>query len=129
MDKKVMIVDDEPDVLESLKIVLERNQYEVITAVSGEDCLHKIENGYKGIILMDLMMPGLDGWDTINEIVNRGHIRDVAISVITGKGTRDSRKMSFLASYILDYLTKPLDIDRLIASVERSAKYFYSRYN
>ena len=129
MDKKVMIVDDEPDVLQSLKIVFEKNNYDVITVSSGKDCIHQVENGYKGIILIDLMMPGLDGWDTINEIVNRGYIKNVAISIITGKGTRDYQKMSYLASYIIDYLTKPINIDRLIASVEKSMRYFYTNYN
>jgi DNA-binding response OmpR family regulator len=127
MDKKVMIVDDEPDILLSLKTVLERNNYDVVAVSSGEDCLNKIENGYKGIILIDLMMPGMDGWDTINEIVNRGYIKDVAISIITGKGTKDYQKMSSLFSYIFDYLTKPINIDRLIASIEKSINYYYSK--
>ena len=129
MDKKVMIVDDEPDVLNSLKTVFERYHYDVITVSSGEDCLIEIENGYKGIILMDLMMPGMDGWDTINEIVNRGYIKDVAISIITGKGTKDYQKMSSLGSYIFDYLAKPLNIDMLISSVEKCMRYFYSKCN
>lgn len=129
MAKKVMIVDDEPDVLLSLKTVFERNQYEVVSVSSGKDCLRELEKGYKGIILIDLMMPGMDGWDTINEIVNRGFINDVAISIITGKGTKDFHNMNLLGSYIFDYLTKPFDIDRLIVSVEKSMKHFYSKYN
>jgi DNA-binding response OmpR family regulator len=73
------------------------------------------------------MMPDMDGWDTINEIVNSGHIKDVAISVITGKGTKDFQKMSMLGSYIMDYLTKPVDINVLIKSLERSIKYLNSK--
>jgi DNA-binding response OmpR family regulator len=129
MDKKVMIVDDEPDVLFSLKTVLERYDYDVLAVSSGEDCLLEIENGYKGIILIDLMMPGLAGWDTINEIVNRGYIKDVAISIIKGKGAKDYQKMNLLGSFIFDYLVKPIDINNLIDSVEKCARFFYSRYN
>lgn len=112
-----------------LKLFFERNHYDVTTVSSGEDCLHEIENGYKGIILIDLMMPGMDGWDTINEIVNRGYIKDVSISIITGIGAKNYQKMSSLGSYIFDYLTKPIDINNLITSIEKCTRYFYSKYN
>ena len=129
MDKKVMIVDDEPDILTSLKLVLERQNYEVITATNGRECLKQLEKGFKGIILMDLMMPKMDGWDTINEIVQRGYIDNVAISIITGKGTKDFQKMSSLGSYVFDYLAKPLDVVKLISSVERCNTYYYKKNN
>jgi len=129
MDKKVMIVDDEPDVLNSLKTVLERQNYYVITVTNGYECLKQLEKGFKGIILMDLMMPEMDGWETINQIVKKGYIKNVAISIITGKGTKDFQKMSLLGSYVYDYLAKPLNIDQLISSVERCNRYFYSKSN
>ena len=127
MEKRVMIVDDEPDVLTSLRSVFEHQNYDVITVASGDDCLKEIEKGFKGIVLMDLMMPGMDGWDTINEIVNRGYLKNVEIAIITGKGTKDYQKLSLLGSYIYDYLTKPLDVDKLIKSVEKCNQYLYSR--
>jgi DNA-binding response OmpR family regulator len=127
MKKNIMIVDDELDILVSLKTVLEKRDFEVTMVANGRDCLKEIENGYKGVVLIDLMMPDMDGWDTINEIVNSGHIKDVAISVITGKGTKDFQKMSMLGSYIMDYLTKPVDINVLIKSLERSIKYLNSK--
>jgi len=129
MEKRVMIVDDEPDVLSSLKAILERHEYDVVTVKNGIECLKEIERGFKGIILMDLMMPEMDGWETINEIAKRGLLNEVAISIITGKGTKDFQKMSVLGSYIYDYLAKPIDIDRLISSVDGCNKYFYSRNN
>ena len=124
-----MIVDDEPDVLNSLKTVLERQNYYVITVTNGYECLKQLEKGFEGIILMDLMMPEMDGWETINQIVKKGYIKNVAISIITGKGTKDFQKMSVLGSYIYDYLAKPLNIDQLISSVERCNRYFYSKNN
>ena len=125
MEKRVMVVDDEPDILNSLKTILERHDYDVITVKNGIECLKEIEKGFRGIILMDLMMPEMDGWDTINEIIKRGLMKNVAISIITGKGTKDFQKMSILGSYIFDYMVKPLDIDKLISSVEECSKYFY----
>ena len=125
MIKKVMIVDDEPDILISLKTVFERQNYEVVTVSNGAECLDEIEKGFKGVILMDLMMPVMDGWTTINEIVKRGYTKDVMISIITGKGTKDYQKMGMLGSFIFDYLTKPLDVNQLISSVEKSSRCFY----
>ena len=129
MNKKVMVVDDEKDILISLKAALEHYNYEVTTVTSGEECLREIEKGFSGIILMDLMMPGLDGWETINQIIKRGYEKDVAISIITGKGTKDYQKMSMLGSYVFDYLAKPIDIKQLISSIEKCRKYFYSKSN
>lgn len=124
MNKKIMIVDDEPDVLSSLKTVLEYQNYDVITVDNGFECIEKIEEGFKGVILMDLMMPKMDGWATIHEIANRGLMENVAINIITGKGTKDYQKLSVLGSYIYDYLPKPLNIKELIASVEKCYKSF-----
>jgi DNA-binding response OmpR family regulator len=119
MEKRIMIVDDDLDVLTSLKVVFEYRNYDVITVDNGAGCLKEIENGFKGIILMDIMMPGMDGWETINEIVNRGLSKNVEIAIITGKGTKDYQKISLLGSYVFDYITKPIDINKLISSVEK----------
>jgi DNA-binding response OmpR family regulator len=127
MDRKIMIVDDEPDILFSLKTIFESQDFDVITVTNGKECLREIENGFKGVILMDLMMPEMDGWTTIHEIVKRGYNKSVAISIITGKGTKDYQKMSLLGSYIFDYLTKPLNIDQLISSVDKCYRYFNSK--
>mgnify|MGYP006285841339 CR=1 FL=1 len=129
MMKRIMVVDDEPDVLVSLKTVLERQNFDVITVSNGRECLKELKKRFQGIILMDLMMPGMDGWETINNIVKKGYIDDVAISIITGKGTKNYQKMSILGSYIFDYLAKPLDVETLISSVEECKKYLYSKNN
>jgi len=122
MIKKIMIVDDEPDVLISLKAVLEQKNYEVIVVDNGIECIEKIENGFKGVVLMDLMMPEFDGWDTICEIVNKGLTKNIIINIITGKGTKDYQKLGSLGSYIYDYLSKPIDIEQLVKTVEKSYK-------
>ena len=115
-----MIVDDEPDVLYSLKIVLEQKNYEVITVDNGNTCIKEIEKGFRGLILMDIMMPDMDGWDTIREIIKRGYMKDIAITIITGKGTKDKSKMIGLESYISDYIAKPFNLEKLLSSVEKA---------
>ena len=129
MDKRVMIVDDEHDILDSLKTVLEYESYEVITVDSGSKCLKEIEKGFEGVVLMDIMMPEMDGWTTIKEIVDSGYIKNVAINIITGKGTKNHNVMSTIGSYVYDYLAKPLDIKELIRSVEKSYNFLMARNN
>lgn len=129
MNAKVMIVDDEPDVLDSLKTVLEKQDYEVITVESGSECLKQLEEGFKGIILMDIMMPEMNGWDIIREIVNRGHIKDVAINIVTAYGDKEQQSMGVLQPYIYDFLAKPVDINELITSVEKCNLFLSAREN
>jgi len=118
-----MIVDDEPDVLFALRTIFERKNFDVITVKNGFECLNELEKGFKGVILMDIMMPDMDGWDTIKTIVQRGLMKGVAIEIITGKGTKDHEKMAGLESYIRDYLAKPLDTKQLLASVDECNRY------
>ena len=118
MNKKIMIVDDEEDILLALKTFLEEHHFDVITCTKGNDCINEIERGFRGIIFIDIMMPGMDGWDTINEIVKRDLIDNVSIKVITGKGTKDHNKVALLAPYITDYICKPIDTGTLLHIVE-----------
>jgi CheY-like chemotaxis protein len=129
MNNKIMVVDDETDILASIRALFEKQNYEVTTVESGEECIQALENGFKGVILMDIMMPNMDGWDTIKKIVNRGLIKNVAINIITGKGTKDHQKLGELGSYVYDYLTKPIDINQLIESVKKSGIYLNARNN
>ena len=124
-----MVVDDETDILASIRALFEKQNYEVTTVESGEECIQELENGFKGVILMDIMMPNMDGWDTIKKIVNRGLIKNVAINIITGKGTKDHQKLGELGSYVYDYLTKPIDINQLIDSVKKCGIYLAARNN
>jgi len=121
MDKRIMVVDDDPDILIAIRKIFEIEGYEVFTVDSGMDCINEIERGFKGVILMDIMMPFMDGWDTILEIMKRGYTKDIIISILTAKGTPDRDKMRGLESYIYDYITKPFDVQKLISNVEHMA--------
>ena len=118
MDKRIMIVDDDPDILIAIRKIFEVEGFEVFTVDSGMDCIKELERGYKGIILMDIMMPFMDGWDTIEEISKRGLSKNVVISIITANGSPDHEKMKGLESYIYDYIIKPFDVDQLIDNVK-----------
>jgi DNA-binding response OmpR family regulator len=127
MKTKIMVVDDEPDIQDSLKVILERQDYEVVTVSSGKECLKKIEEGFKGIVLMDIMMPGMTGWDTIKEIVERNYAKDVEIEIISALGVKENKNMGNLEPYVYDYLNKPIEIKELVESVKKCSAYFYAK--
>ena len=117
MDKKILIVDDNPDILVSLRMVFEQHKFEVLTVDSGHDCIEELERGFKGIVLMDLIMSFMDGWDTIREIIKRGLNKDVVISIITANGSPDPEKMRGLETYIHDYIPKPFNLHHLLSNI------------
>ena len=112
-----MVVDDDPDILITIRKIFENEGYEVFTVDTGIDCIKELERGFQGVILMDIMMPFMDGWDTIEEIKRKGYTKNVVISILTAKGTPDHEKLKGLAPYIHDYITKPFDVGELISNV------------
>lgn len=123
MDRNVLVVDDEPDLVYYLKRMLEREGFHVMTALSGRECLEEMDKGFKGVILMDIMMPNMDGWDTVKEIVDRGLIEGNIISMLTAKPEPDIKLME-LKEYVLDYITKPVDKKTLLSIVKGYSDYF-----
>lgn len=119
MEKKLMVVDDDPDILITIRRIFEHEGYEVLTVDSGMDCLKELEQGFEGVILMDIMMPFMDGWETIKAIVKKGFAKNVKISIVTAKGTPDLEQMKGLESYICDYIAKPFNVRDLVANVNK----------
>ncbi len=118
MKKRIMVVDDDPDILITIRRIFEKEGFEVYAVDSGIDCIKEIERGFKGPVLMDIMMPFMDGWDTIEEIKNRGLSKNVIISILTAKGTRDHDKIKGLQNQIYDYISKPFNVKKLISNVK-----------
>lgn len=122
MNKKLMIVDDDPDILITIRRIFENEGFEVYTVDSGEDCIKEIKNGFKGVILMDIMMPFMDGWDTIKKIKEKGYSKNVVISMLTAKGIEDYQEMNDLKDEIYNYYTKPFEVKVLISDVRKMLK-------
>jgi DNA-binding response OmpR family regulator len=116
MDARVMIVDDNKLIRESVRILFEADGLELTVADGGRQCLKFLEDGFRGIILMDVMMPEMDGWDTIREIVDRDLYEGNIILMLTGKSEPDN-KMEGIQEYVTDYVTKPFNGRELIGTV------------
>jgi DNA-binding response OmpR family regulator len=122
MTRKVMIVDDDPGVRISVETVFRRAGFEVESAEGGAECLKKLEAGFRGVVLMDVMMPEMDGWDTIRALDERGFARNVVLLMLTAREEPDA-KMDGLQQLVVDYLTKPFEPDELIRTVEDLLEY------
>ena len=116
MQNKIMIVDDNKYVRASVEIICQSVELNLVNAASGEECLSHLESGFRGVILMDIMMPEMDGWDTIREIVDRELYAGNLIVMLTGMGEPDD-KMDGLQEYVTDYMTKPFGPDQLVGAL------------
>ena len=108
-----MVVDDNPDLLYSVKKGIEflSKDYQVVTVESGNKCLQLLKETKPDLILLDIMMPGMDGWDTCAKIKNNKKTGDIPIVFLTAKTDPISRSMGSLAS--TDYITKPFEMKDL----------------
>jgi len=119
---KVMIVDDEPHIVESVKEVLEREGYIVIGASSGSECLKKLEKESVDLILMDFFMPGMDGRMVIEKIRENFKLRDIKIVFFTIALFRE-RGMEIMKELgISDYIAKPFEIDDFKTRIKKILK-------
>ena len=109
MVKTILVVDDEPDIRESVKMVLEKNGYKVITAEDGDECLNIIQQTKPDLILLDIMMPGTPVIKVVKQIP------DIKIAFMSVLRISDARKMGFNAQEnIVDFFQKPFDVTDLV---------------
>ncbi|MFC1705090.1 two-component system response regulator [Nanoarchaeota archaeon] len=114
MENTILLVDDEPDNVETIKTVLKQNGYKVVTACSGDDCLKKLKKHKVNLILMDIMMPGTPVRDIISKI------KGVKIAYLTVVRTSEAEREELMKKKnIVDYIQKPFDIDDLLERVKR----------
>jgi DNA-binding response OmpR family regulator len=118
--KKIMIVDDDADIVASLQRLFENQGFEVIAVDNGRKCLLELEKGFQGIIILDLMMPVMDGIETIKNINNNGFLDNNSIIVLTAKRIQ-GEEFNDIYPYIQDFITKPFDINTLIQTVKKIA--------
>ncbi len=108
---RILVIEDEPDLLDSLAKALREENYAVDTASDGEDGLFKAETYDYDALVLDVMLPGLDGWEILSRLRKS---KKTPVLMLTAKDTvRD--KVRGLDTGADDYLTKPFDLDELLA--------------
>ena len=115
--KKIMVVDNEPDIVDLTRTVLEIGGYHVIPAYSGEECLKKLDTDKVDLILLDIMMPGMSGWDVFNRVKKKRSKMKVAFMSVLE--ISEKRKQVLLDEGLSDYIMKPFDKDSLLNKIDK----------
>jgi CheY-like chemotaxis protein len=119
---RVMVVDDTACIRETVSDLLPSHGIQVVTADGGESCLRLLRAGFRGVILMDVMMPDMNGWATIRAIAKEGLLAGNIIAMLTAQDVPDEQ-MEGLQEFIVDYITKPFDPAELIRAIRRYFRY------
>jgi len=114
--ERILVVDDEEDILELLKYNLNREGYKVVSASSGEKCLQKAASEKPDLIVLDLMLPGIDGLEVTKILKNDSNTLHIPIIMLTAKG-EEADIVAGLELGADDYVTKPFSPRILIARV------------
>ena len=109
LPETILVIDDDRGFLTLMKLVLERYEFKVITAEGGQEGLHKARETLPDLILLDIMMPGLDGWDTCQQL---RRLCDAPVIMLTALDGYDNVARAFSVGAD-DYVTKPFSIDEL----------------
>jgi DNA-binding response OmpR family regulator len=106
----ILVVDDEPAICRSLRKILRKEGYQVVIASSGRQALELAAQSPPQLVLMDVMMPGLDGVSALRELRTHGHQEPVIM--LTGHGTLQTAREAMLLG-ACSYITKPFDLETL----------------
>jgi two-component system phosphate regulon response regulator PhoB len=117
-NEKILIVDDEEDVLELVRYNLDKNGYKVETAATGEQALAKARAKPPDLIILDLMLPGIDGLDVCKKLKNDTKTQNVPVIMLTAKG-EETDIVTGLELGADDYVTKPFSPKVLVARIRR----------
>ena len=117
MSKEILIVDDEPDVVVPIQFLMEQQGYSVLIAERGEDALDLIYRYKPDLVILDIMLPGIDGYEVCEIVRLNPNYRNVKIMFLTAKG-REVDIAKGLALGADAYITKPFSNVALVAKVK-----------
>jgi len=118
--KKILVVDDSPTDRQFMLETLAKKGYQVVTAESGEDAINKAKSELPDLILMDVVMPGLNGYQATRQITRDDATKHIPVIMCTSKGA-DTDKIWGLRQGANDYLVKPIDAGQLLAKIAQLA--------
>lgn len=115
MAKTILVVDDEPDVIESMKNILERRGYSVLTALNGMEGLQRIKKGKPDLIITDVLMPEMDGYKFYKELKKNTNTINIPVIIVTARGQMED---TFKVVGVDGFITKPFSPQDLCAEIE-----------
>jgi CheY-like chemotaxis protein len=121
MSPRVLVVDDDPQVLKLLRVNFELDGYDVVDASSGEEALKSVKRDHPDVVVCDVMMPGMDGIEVVRRLRADPKTAKLPVIVVSAKAQRIDLQAGQLAGAD-DYVTKPFDPQDLLDAVARLLK-------
>lgn len=119
MHKKIVYIEDDIEMINLIKLILERKNYSFFSALGGQAGLELILEIQPDLILLDLMMPDVDGWDLYQQIKSNDQMKDIPVVIITAKAHPIDRILGIQVAKVDDYLTKPFKPQVLLDTIEK----------
>jgi CheY-like chemotaxis protein len=115
--KKILLVDDSETVLMLERMILKGNRYELVTAKNGKEGVDKALALQPDLILMDVIMPEMDGFEALKALRRRNETRSIPVLIVTTKGEEESMETGYVSG-CSDYITKPIDSLELLTKIQ-----------
>jgi DNA-binding response OmpR family regulator len=119
---KIVCVEDEPEMIDLIRLILGRKGFEVIGANGGSEGLATIRNEKPDLVLLDLMMPEIDGWQVYQQLKADEVTKDIPVIVVTAKAQNIDKVLGLHIAKVDDYIAKPFSLQELIDRVDAVLK-------
>lgn len=117
--KRVLCIEDHPEMIELIRLILGRQGFDVEGAEGGREGLESMQENPPDLVLLDLMMPDMDGWEVYRQIKASDQLKEIPVIAVTAKAQGIDRVLGLHIAGMDDFITKPFGPKELIASVER----------
>lgn len=117
--KIVVCIEDEPEMIMLIKAILNRKGYDVTGAENGREGLEAVERTKPDLVLLDLMMPGMDGWEVYQKLKANEATQHIPVIVVTAKAQSIDKMLGLHIAKVDDYIAKPFSPQELVESIER----------
>jgi two-component system response regulator VicR len=118
-EKRLVCIEDEPEMIDLVRLILSRKGFTVIGANGGVEGLEIVRRERPDLILLDLMMPDMDGWEVYQQIKADEELREIPVVVVTAKAQSIDKVLGLHIAKVDDYITKPFGPQELLESVEK----------
>ena len=117
--RRILCIEDEPEMIDLIRLILERKGFEVLGAVGGQEGLDAVRREKPDLVLLDLMMPDVDGWEVYRQMKADKELQDIPVVVVTAKAQSIDKVLGLHIAKVDDYVTKPFGPGDLLESVGR----------
>lgn len=118
--KRILYIEDDSEMIDLVRMIVNRSGYELIGAYGGRQGLDAITTEKPDLILLDLMMPDVDGWDVYQQIKASDETRQIPVIIITAKAQPIDKVLGMTIAKVDDYICKPFRPQELIESIEKT---------